>query len=228
MRIDYFSVRLDQDASGQMLFAGSGPEREETELIPTLFGPGDRVLVAGNCMGWTSAWLVVNGASIVALEPNPYMARLVEDHLLIDGKPMPVMCAAVGARDGEAFLHQEGLVYECSVSTKPSDVPVAIRGLAGLIEEFRLNAVCLDIEGGEADLLQNTTAADWVGINKVLIEIHVNLIGGAGAKAVHDAILRLGFVEIESRVTYTMTEYMGNIPTNEVRLWNKVYRRSPQ
>ena len=136
--------------------------------------PGDLVFDIGAHVGSRSRTLLSLGAEVVAVEPQPVFADMIEKHLASRLKGFER--AAVGATEGEARLrisrrhptvstvsdrfvegvsHAEGfrdVVWD-------HEVVVPMTTLDRLIEKYGTPAFCkIDVEGAEADILRGLSS----------------------------------------------------------------------
>lgn len=135
-----------------------------------LVSPGDLVFDIGAHVGSRSRTLLSLGAEVVAVEPQPVFADLIEMHLAERLKGFERI--AVGAAEGQATLHissRHPTVTTMSERFIDSVSPVAgfrdvvwdreirlpVTTLDRLIEKYGLPAFCkIDVEGAESDILR--------------------------------------------------------------------------
>ena len=69
---------------------------------------------------------------------------------------------------------------------------VEVVGLDDLLRTSAPTMLIMDVEGGEADLLDDDL--ELTGVTKLLMEIHPKVIGLAGVKKIFDVLSRQGLV----------------------------------
>lgn len=135
-----------------------------------LVSPGDLVFDIGAHVGSRSATLLSLGAEVVAVEPQPVFARMIERYLAHRLRGFETV--AVGAAEGEATLHissrhptvttisgrfingvQASEGFRDVVWDREIRLPVTT--LDRLIERYGRPAFCkIDVEGAESDILR--------------------------------------------------------------------------
>ncbi|MBB6179248.1 FkbM family methyltransferase [Pseudorhizobium flavum] len=136
--------------------------------------PGDLVFDIGAHVGSRSRTLLSLGAEVVAVEPQPVFADMIEKHLASRLKGFER--AAVGATEGEARLRisrrhptvstvSERFVESVSHAEGFRDVVwdhevvVPMTTPDRLIEKYGIPAFCkIDVEGAEADILRGLSS----------------------------------------------------------------------
>lgn len=144
--------------------------RQLKRFYGELVSPGDLVFDIGAHVGSRSRTLLSLGAEVVAVEPQPVFADLIEMHLAERLKGFERV--AVGAAEGEATLHissRHPTVTTISDRFIDGVSPVAgfrdvvwdreirlpVTTLDRLIEKYGLPAFCkIDVEGAESDILR--------------------------------------------------------------------------
>ncbi|MCD2184661.1 FkbM family methyltransferase [Rhizobium sp. GN54] len=135
-----------------------------------LVSPGDLVFDIGAHVGSRSRTLVALGAEVVAVEPQPVFADMIEMHLA--GRLKGFERVAVGAVEGEATLHISSRhPTVTTISDRfidgvgqtegfrhvvwDSEVGIPMTTLDRLIEKYGLPKFCkIDVEGAESETLR--------------------------------------------------------------------------
>lgn len=135
-----------------------------------LISPGDLVFDIGAHVGSRSRTLLSLGAEVVAVEPQPVFADLIEKHLT--GRLKGFERVAVGATEGEAVLRIssrhptvttisdrfiDGVSHVAGFRDVvwDSEIRLPMTTLDLLIEKYGLPAFCkIDVEGAESEILR--------------------------------------------------------------------------
>ena len=146
-------------------------EPQETQLAQRLVGPGMVVVDVGANWGYftlVGANLVGNSGAVIAIEPHPRLASMLEQNVVNNGlAQVAIIRLAAGAgSDSKPFVgfqEQEGN-WGVSRAARPAEVPdfeVRTVALDALLDErkvSRVDLVKIDIEGGEAEALLGMAA----------------------------------------------------------------------
>lgn len=132
--------------------------------------PSDVWLDAGANIGSFSVLAASKGATVVALEPHPENVALLKQN--VSGRSVEVIEAAVAVAGGEAALfvcNGDKNKYRHTLATirGRESITVQVLPIQPLLD--RVNAVKLDIEGSEIDVLET---CDFSGIRKLVFEYH--------------------------------------------------------
>jgi FkbM family methyltransferase len=188
VEIDGFTVFVDTAAYDSSLVAAiaSGDyECQDREVARAVLCAGDRVIEAGTAIGLVTmrAARIVGEANIVSFEGNPLIladarANFERNGFKIDARH-GVLCNKTRYTLSEVTFGVSSYFLASRLEpTENADIIRRIRVptfcLEDEIENLRANALLLDIEGGEVDLL---SAADLTGIEKIVVELHQALVG---------------------------------------------------
>lgn len=165
-------LRLYPDRSvseARILFLPRAWDRPERSLLAKWAGPGFTFVDVGANVGGYSFWvlsLVGASARVVAVEPNPDLARQLRFNVRVNGAQdrVRVVEAAVGAARGTGALavnprnSGEGrLVGPEDSSDAARTIPVQVVTLADVVKDAgldRLDCLKVDVEGHEPEVIQ--------------------------------------------------------------------------
>lgn len=181
---------------------------------------GEVVVDIGAHLGFYSVRAALQGARVVAIEPNPELFEMLRSttarHPTLPIVPVGV---AIGSRSGRADLHVpvlgSGLGSLLPFWIDPAELPptspmrhlsvpvVTLDGVPELVGHASIDWLLVDVEGSEADVLASG-AATLARSRHVILEVWNE---PANREAVESALTRAGFV-VESRAKETSrTEY---------------------
>lgn len=187
----------------EALTSGRYESKEARQLIK-MIKPGERVLEVGGGLGLLSSVAAKTGQteSITVVEAHPGMIDLIRrTHEIngIAGTATVIHAAVVGdAGDGtRSFSMRNDFWASAAVPDDPAQargagklVQVPARTLADLVTEYRPTFIVMDIEGGEVEALRGTPL---LGVRKMLVEIHPNVIGPAGVNHIFTYLMKRRF-----------------------------------
>lgn len=173
-------------------------EANEARRVRRAIRPGDRVLELGTGLGIiTSIIADIEDVRVWSFEADPYTAGLAERVISSNCGDNVVLVhgiLAAGPPRKIAFYQRSELWMS---SGFPSQGPYekAIEITSGDVDAFisqnRINALVMDIEGAELDLLQN---ARLPGVERIFLELHDHLYGLSGVRAITAAMGRKGLI----------------------------------
>ncbi|MEO0487453.1 MAG: FkbM family methyltransferase [Pseudomonadota bacterium] len=179
-------------------------ERPEIEAGLANVRDGDRVVELGAGAGVVGSILAVNkpGIALRAFEANPHLIDHVTAMYAANGisaRASVFNQLVVTEPDAPASLpfHLSGESFMGSNVLRPQTdkdvtVDVPVLRYSDLTAEFPHNALVLDIEGAELAFL---AAADLSAVELIIVELHPQIYGDAGAAQCRDILARNGFQE---------------------------------
>lgn len=162
-----------------------GYESAETRLVKRLIKPGHRVLEIGACTGYITmlAAKQVGAENVCTFEANPAAVDAALHHFALNNLPISITNRVLMSRAkfAQAPKTMELFLYKSPVSSSlfsfkanARSVSVPVGCLEDEIAKHRANFLIIDIEGGEADLLED---ADLSQINNIVMETHYRKAG---------------------------------------------------
>jgi FkbM family methyltransferase len=207
-----------------------GYEALEARVITERLRRDDVVVEVGGGLGFTSALCAqrINPADVHVYEADPSMQRAIEELYHLNGLAPDLHMYALGPSDGTMVLHVTEHFWESS-SIQPNapvkatvTVPVRSfeREMAGYAR--RPNFLIIDIEGGEFDFFREVSLT---GIDKILCEVHYELLGSEKVRDLEGRFRGKGFIRDESMSTAAVW-YLEHHPHGRSRWWAPVaFRR---
>lgn len=156
--------------------------------------PGDVVLEVGTGVGFLAAYMAKDRRirRVASIEANPELVPVAERTAALNGVDVDVHHLAAGREVGNVSFSLHPDFWASSIETWEGapTIEVPMRPLDDVIRETGANFVVLDIEGLEYSLVPE---CHFEGVDKMLIELHPWQADETRAKALFDALERLGF-----------------------------------
>ena len=165
-------------------------EKEESELVDKYFNKKDNVLEIGSCLGYVTSLLSNKVNSVITIEANPelkeslnqcinfnnlsnvtfYSAFISNNNQAIEFQTYDNVVAGSGDRQDKEINNVRGWgstqkIYKI-IPTKLSDIP----------NIDYINALVLDVEGGELKFFEENKNFINKNIKKICIELHGHLM----------------------------------------------------
>ncbi|MEX1115793.1 MAG: FkbM family methyltransferase [Akkermansiaceae bacterium] len=166
-------------------------ETNEAIQLGKLIEKGEVILEIGGGIGFISsiAALNPNTRSIEVFEANPNLRPMIHALHTLNGIENVTINTGVLMHNPSSatvpfYVHPD--FWASSLNPGAGDrtrVEVPVFNLNATIERIRPSLIICDIEGGEIDLFEH---ADLKGVQKVLLEIHQNVVGRSGIKRLFD------------------------------------------
>jgi FkbM family methyltransferase len=174
-------------------------EAAEMTILPSLISADDQVLEIGSAIGFLGLYCqkVLKIKTFVGVEPNPVTLGYLRKNYALNGITPRVIEAAIAGSDGSISFKTSEMFWVDSLLERPdSSAPKAItvEGLtfASILKRAGagFNALIIDVEGGEQYIPFDSLPAT---INKVLVEIHPQILGSRKAYGILEALICSGF-----------------------------------
>jgi FkbM family methyltransferase len=177
-------------------------EKDETRAAPRLFERAGTVLELGAGLGFLSACLrrQTNVGRIVAYEANPdlidYIARVHKTNGIVDIEVRHGIVLPTPPPQSTAPFYIRADMWASSLDPnagKPvvRTVDVPAFAWADVIADIQPDALMMDIEGGELDLI---ASCDPGPIKRMMVELHPAVYGVTGMSRIFQGLERHGFV----------------------------------
>lgn len=183
-------------------------EEFECRMVLSALRPGDRVLEIGCGIGLVSllATRVVGEGNVLSCEANRSLEHLIRSNYALNGwQPSLVMKPVTADGRDVVFHNNENLVTSSTFERNLPGVAERVESVAieDVIASHRPNVIIMDVEGAEAELLQET---DLKGIELIIVEMHPHIVGEDKIQKVFDALLVLGFkISKQEHKTYVLS-----------------------
>jgi len=155
-------LRLPANSSLKYLIADRRYNNAERACLSRVIREGDVIADIGANIGFYTLWLAalkVPRTTIVAVEPNPPVYEALVENIRLNGfDDVVAINAAVGEKDGTVSfgVRDDEPSVGSILATGGKQITVAMRTLAGILEEHGLSAidvVKIDVEGYEYQAL---------------------------------------------------------------------------
>lgn len=153
-------------------------ENLERIVIYQMYDADDVVIEAGAGSGITGLCILRTGAKLTAFEPQEeYMNHAASLYATNGFEDVDVLGAALAGQTGTVKLVTDKIPWDATIMTA-SDAEVGIyvpcMGVNEAIDKFGANALHLDVEGAELEIMK---VLDFSKINKFSLEVHPSMIG---------------------------------------------------
>lgn len=143
--------------------------------------PGDRWLDLGGNIGTFALLVLSRGASVVTCEPEKDNIAILEKNLLhnfadVAGKMWQIVPSAVTPKRGTSIdlylCKGDYNKYRHTIYHKRGRESVKVKNMSiyTLLKKDKFNAIKIDIEGAEIDILEALKPSDYKGIEKMVFE----------------------------------------------------------
>lgn len=198
-KISGVSLPIDERISlplRRMILDGSY-ERNELDIVERTLSKSDRVLECGAGIGLLSAYCAkrLGNEPVRTFEANPYMAPIIQSTFELNEVTPMLINGAIGAGRGEMEFHVRKNFYASSshpgrVDGSMQTIRVTVHDLHDEVMNHRPTFLFIDIEGGEEGL---AGCSSLPGVQKVMAEVHPDLIGQEGVRKFVSWLESLGF-----------------------------------
>jgi FkbM family methyltransferase len=131
-----------------------GWEQPTLDAVERFCGPGGTFVDVGAWIGPVSLWAARLGP-VLAVEPDPVAINYLRHNCQANGADVEILKGAVSAQTGTAYIEaHEG--WGSSMS-RLADTGFSVRAwsMADLLKDRTVSLVKVDIEGGEAEIMQD-------------------------------------------------------------------------
>lgn len=183
-------------------------ELPEVQLISGFIDCDDRILEIGSALGFVGLHCrkIIGVTDVICVEPNPQTLIYLQRNYELNGIVPTVVSAALAACDGPLKFYVSDMFW-CDALDVRDDVSnsteIDVLGLTfdSIIKKTNsvFNTLIIDIEGGERYLPLDKIPPS---VDKILIELHPEVIGNRSSYVILETLVRLGF-DIHGRVHNT-------------------------
>lgn len=173
-------------------------EANEARRVRRAIRPGDRVLELGSGLGIvTSIIAAIDGVCVWSFEADPETVRLARRVIDTNCGANVILAngiLATGPSRSVAFYQRADFWMSSTFARQgPYERVVEIEtgNIDAFIKQHRINALVMDIEGAELELLQH---ADLPGVERVFLELHDHLYGLGGVREISMALASKGLI----------------------------------
>jgi FkbM family methyltransferase len=184
----------------QRAIYGGYYEAPELSCLQRALKSSDVVLELGTGLGLLAAFCArrVGSAPVFTFEANPTLRPLIEETFRLNGVAPTLETVMLGPGSGRRAFYVERDFWRSSTvrgSRPVQEVDVPVWAFNGELERRRPTALIIDIEGGEAELIEYMRLD---GVRTVIIELHPRFIGVERTAAVKAFFAAAGFTTAAS------------------------------
>jgi FkbM family methyltransferase len=207
-------------------------ENAEAKEVQRILQYRERVLEVGAGIGFISTLTAKNPQveAVRVYEANPDLCRIIErNHAInqVDGVEVVQGVLANGPELRPVDFYRRHDFWASSLSPRPwgyrDVVSVPQYSFAQAVEEFAPTVLICDIEGGELQLFQH---ANLRGVEKVLVEVHQQVLGRPGMKALFDAFSARDF-HYDQHHSHGSVVLFSNIHRDQMREQRRAADQQP-
>ena len=199
VRLRGVTFELDAETSPTLrrLLYSERYERSESRCAAVALSADDVVLEVGSGLGYLSTICALRLGSerVHTYEADPALIPGIRRHHARNGVAPAVHNAMLAGSTGSAPFFVAEHFFSSSASAPHPETPgleVPTLDVRAEFARLRPTFVLMDIEGGEGDLVP---LIDWSGVRKLAIELHPELLGPEGMKAILATLATAGFRE---------------------------------
>jgi FkbM family methyltransferase len=169
-------------------------ESPELDLLRESVSVVDRVLDLGGGMGVTGILCakICGCENVLIYEANPCMAGVITRNFLLNGMRANLRARAIGtsSKTCEFYVNTNFLSSGMVRRGESSKISVETEDVSDVISEWKPSVVVLDIEGFEFEVVKSCR---FENVQKIIIELHPQIIGPQKTLEVVEHLLDLGF-----------------------------------
>jgi FkbM family methyltransferase len=199
VRLRGVTFELDAETSPTLrrLLYSERYERSESRCAVVALSPDDVVLEVGSGLGYLSTICALRLGSerVHTYEADPALIPGIRRHHTLNGVAPELHNAMLAGSTGSASFFVAAHFFSSSATAPHPESPgldVPTLDVRAEFARLRPTFVLMDIEGGEGDLVP---LIDWSGVRKLAIELHPELLGEAGLRALLATLAAAGFEE---------------------------------
>lgn len=198
-QIEGLELELPEGIAGRSVsekLASGQYERAEARAVLMRVKPGMRVLELGAGLGYVTALCarITGPQNVTSIEALAPMLPVIRANLARNGLAgVDLRHGAVAGGDGPSVAFRRGAGFWGSSLAEPGEEGEAVPriSLPELFAERAPEAVIMDIEGAEAELLDQPWPAH---VRQVVMELHPKRYGDAGIARVFDGLRASGLI----------------------------------
>ena len=169
-------------------------EAPERLIAREMIRPGDKILEAGAGMGLVSLTMarIVGAENVVSYEPMPAAYSLLVDNALLNDLAIDHRPRALSVTNGSVKLYIDANVVASSLYARANSTSIEVDsdGIVETLQTTGANALVLDVEGSEVELIKSSPLT---GVEKIIMEIHPHIVGEPAINAMLEHLSVSGF-----------------------------------
>ena len=176
-------------------FYNESYEGQEVRVLEKVLEKSDRVFEIGAGIGFLSTYCSkkIGSDKVVAYEANPQMITKIKETYKLNGVNPIINNIILMDKDGEVDFYLEDDFWSSSMikrSDNAKKIKVKTADINNELKKYNSNFMIIDIEGGEELLIP---IINFNAIDKILIELHPNIIGNKSTSNIIKTLIEKGF-----------------------------------
>jgi FkbM family methyltransferase len=170
-------------------------EKSELQIIKDRLNQNDIVLELGTGIGLVSSYCAkkIGSNRVFTYEANPALEPHIRNTYSLNNVAPQLDICLLGEQAGEQTFYVEPGFWASSTIQRTSNakaIQVTVKAFNTEVRRINPSFLIIDIEGGEYDLFK---FADLHNVQKILIELHENVIGKKKVELVKQKLAQTGF-----------------------------------
>lgn len=173
-----------------------GYEGKERSLLRNNVRSVDRVLELGAGLGYLACMIGREYPEVeyIAIEANPRLIPVIQQNFKANGCRAELMHGVASVGSGIVSFNMADDFWASSTSNTSQPckaIALPAVDVNAVIDDFKPTMLVMDIEGGELELMPRLKLA---GVSRVLLELHPEVYGHAGATKVIRGLIDEGYL----------------------------------
>lgn len=170
-------------------------EDVEIKILSQVLRSTDKVLEIGSGLGFLTIFCAkrIGSKNVVTYEANSHLIDKIKENFSLNNVNPNIQNAILGDANSETDFFIEDSFWSSSIIRRSTDakvVKVKTKNINDVLLDTLSNFIIMDIEGGEKELIYKI---NFDMVNKLLIEIHPQVIGNTQATKIIAYLFKKGF-----------------------------------
>ena len=167
----------------------------EIEILSQVLRSTDKVLEIGSGLGFLTIFCAkrIGSKNVVTYEANSHLIDKIRENFRLNNVNPDIQNAILDDANSETDFFIEDSFWSSSIIRRSNDakaVKVKTKNINDILLDTHSNFIIMDIEGGEKELIYKI---NFDMVDKLLIEIHPQIIGNTQATKIIAYLFEKGF-----------------------------------